>query len=175
MDDELDTVAIRIATDREAFRRDVDALSLALSDGLTRGADRAAQGIENALARAARRGRLAFDDLARAGAQALGEVAASALRGQGLGAGAGTGGQPGRATGGPVAPGRAYRVGERGPELFVPTSSGRVEAGAPGPTRAVNVTVNVMAGEGRGAPALMERSGRQVAHAVLRAVERAGR
>ena len=35
-------------------------------------------------------------------------------------------GLPGRATGGPVSAGRAYRVGERGPEYFVPTSSGRI-------------------------------------------------
>ena len=41
-------------------------------------------------------------------------------------------GLPGRATGGPVSPGRGYLVGERGPELFVPTSAGRVETGRAG-------------------------------------------
>jgi len=35
---------------------------------------------------------------------------------------------PGRAHGGPVAAGRAYVVGERGPELFVPNMAGRIEA-----------------------------------------------
>ena len=30
----------------------------------------------------------------------------------------------GRAAGGPVAAGRAYLVGERGPEMFIPTTSG---------------------------------------------------
>lgn len=34
-----------------------------------------------------------------------------------------------RANGGPVLPGRRYLVGERGPELFTPGSSGRVEPG----------------------------------------------
>ena len=34
---------------------------------------------------------------------------------------------PGRALGGPVGAGRPYMVGERGPELFVPSRSGRIE------------------------------------------------
>lgn len=36
------------------------------------------------------------------------------------------GGAPGRAFGGPVSRGGAYMVGERGPELFVPTGSGNI-------------------------------------------------
>ena len=51
---------------------------------------------------------------------------------------------PGRAFGGPVAGGRPYMVGERGPELFVPTSSGTIipnnRVGGGGVV--VNVTVN---------------------------------
>ena len=39
--------------------------------------------------------------------------------------GSGTG-APGRAHGGPVTGGRPYRVGERGPELFIPSQSGRI-------------------------------------------------
>lgn len=53
-----------------------------------------------------------------------------------------------RADGGPVMPGRAYLVGERGPELVVPQSSGTVV-----PTHALggmSVTVNVAAGVTRG-------------------------
>ena len=34
-----------------------------------------------------------------------------------------------RAAGGPVAPGSAYMVGERGPELFVPSSAGSIQTG----------------------------------------------
>ena len=53
-------------------------------------------------------------------------------------------GVPGRAFGGPVAGGRPYMVGERGPELFVPTSSGTIipnnRVGGGGVV--VNVTVN---------------------------------
>ena len=49
---------------------------------------------------------------------------------------------PGRAAGGPVDMGRAYMVGERGPELFVPGASGQIVpsgAGAGGNTFHVHV------------------------------------
>jgi len=38
----------------------------------------------------------------------------------------GGGGAPGRAMGGPVVANRAYTVGERGPELFIPNISGSI-------------------------------------------------
>lgn len=47
---------------------------------------------------------------------------------------------PGRAFGGPVGVGKPYIVGERGPELFVPTGSGRIEPSAGG--GGINITVN---------------------------------
>ena len=52
-----------------------------------------------------------------------------------------------RQAGGPVNAGRSYLVGERGPELFVPSRSGRIlangaMAGAGGQTVVVNMTVN---------------------------------
>ena len=34
---------------------------------------------------------------------------------------------PARQHGGPVSAGQRYRVGERGPEMFVPSQSGRIE------------------------------------------------
>ena len=77
-------------------------------------------------------------------------------------------GAPGRATGGPVSAGRAYRVGERGPELFVPTASGRIEA-AGGDVRNIAITVNVR-GEAGGEPQRLAQTGRQLARAVRRAV-----
>ena len=76
-------------------------------------------------------------------------------------------GLPGRATGGPVSPGSAYVVGERGPELFVPTSSGRVETGA-SPARDVRVSIQVAQPKGTDAPTALRRSSRQVASAVRR-------
>ena len=47
-----------------------------------------------------------------------------------------------RARGGPVASGNAYVVGERGPELFVPGSSGTVVPSGQG-APPVNVTMNI--------------------------------
>jgi hypothetical protein len=46
-----------------------------------------------------------------------------------------------RADGGPVSPGKAYVVGERGPELFIPSSAGRIEpnGGGSGGVRIINV------------------------------------
>jgi hypothetical protein len=49
----------------------------------------------------------------------------------------------GRAPGGPVNRGTAYIVGERGPELFVPRSSGSIVANDDLPGNNVNVVVNV--------------------------------
>jgi len=46
----------------------------------------------------------------------------------------GGGGYPGRAAGGPVSAGRPYMVGEQGPELFVPSQSGRIAANGGGVT-----------------------------------------
>jgi hypothetical protein len=48
----------------------------------------------------------------------------------------------GRAMGGPVASGTAYVVGERGPELFVPKSSGMVVPNGMGGGTTINLTVN---------------------------------
>ena len=77
----------------------------------------------------------------------------------------------GRATGGPVTGGRAYLVGERGPELFVPTAAGRVEPGVGGGgAREVRVSITVKARGGEGAE-VMRQSSRQVARAVRAALE----
>lgn len=177
-DREEATVDVRV--DASGLRRDVGEISTILQDGLGAGADRAARGIETALRRAARSGRLEFEDLARAAGRALGEMAAAALKIDGGGGNAaetmtgglaGLLGLPGRATGGPVSPGQAYVVGERGPELFVPTASGRVETASAGGQ--VNITVHV-----NGAPAasrgFMTETGRQVAREVRRVLERTG-
>ncbi len=79
------------------------------------------------------------------------------------------GGAPGRATGGPVSPARPYWVGERGPELFVPTSSGQVVAAPAGSAREVRVAITVNA-SGGDAPRALQQSSRQVARAVRAAL-----
>ncbi len=160
-----------------------------LDGPLGQGAERAGRAIETGLARAIRTGKLGFDDLKRTALSALAEIAASSVT-SGIGSlfGGGGGGLvaagtkllgavlglPGRATGGPVAPGRAYLVGERGPEMFVPTASGRIETGGGGGARDVRVAIRVEAPAG-GAPEALARSGRQVAQAVRRALDAAER
>ena len=65
-------------------------------------------------------------------------------------------------------------VGERGPELFVPTASGRVETMSGGAVRDVRVSITINAPPGSEGQALA-RSGRQMARAVRSALEAAER
>jgi len=186
VDDELETLVLRVRADTRGFARDVETMSGLLDGPLAAGAERASRSMENALARFVRTGKFGFEDLKRTVLSVMNEIAASALK-AGIGAaGGGSGGggflgslltiasaafgAPGRATGGPVSPGQAYLVGERGPELFVPTASGRVETG--GGRGSVNITVNVNA-PADASPMFMAKSGRQVARAVRQALMRA--
>ncbi|PAX07009.1 tail tape measure protein [Sphingomonas lenta] len=187
MDEEIDRLVVAVRADLGTFRRDVEAMRGALDGPLEAGAERAGRAIEGALGRAVRTGKLGFDDLKRVALSTMAEIASAAVR-DGVGAliaGGGRGGgasglagallalagAPGRATGGPVGPGRAYLVGERGPELFVPTASGRVEPGVSrGGAREVRVAITVNAGPGVNGPEALTRSSRQVARAVQRAL-----
>ena len=68
----------------------------------------------------------------------------------------------------------ATLVGERGPEVFVPTSAGRVETGpAAGQGKDVRVAIQVAVPRGQAAPTAMQRSSRQIASAVRRALQQA--
>lgn len=184
MDEEIERLLVSVRADTAGFSRDVAEMRGLLDGPLADGADRAGRALENALARAVRTGKLGFDDLKRVALSAMAEIAASAVRG-GIGAALGGGsgllgtagtllagllGAPGRATGGSVAPGRAYMVGERGPELFVPTSSGRVEAGPQG-SRDIRMSITINAPSGA-EPQALAQSGRQVARAVKAALMR---
>lgn len=185
MDEDDAVVGVRV--DGRGFARDVAAMRATLEGSLGDAADVAGRRIEGALLRAVRTGKFGFDDLRRVALSVLAEIARGALQsGLGsIGGGGGAGGllgiasgligglfgAPGRATGGPVGPGAAYVVGERGPELFVPTSSGRIETGSRG-GRDIRITVNVGGGAGSD-PQRMAASGRQIAAAVRRAIESA--
>jgi hypothetical protein len=69
-----------------------------------------------------------------------------------------------------VSPGRPYWVGERGPELFVPTSAGQVApAGGQGGGRDVRVSITVNAAADA-APRALAQSSRQVARALRSAL-----
>lgn len=185
---ELDTLVIRVRADTAGFMAGVGDIRRELDGPLAQGVDRAGSGIERALARAAVTGKFGFEDLRRVALSALADIAAGALRtdigalfgGSGSLAGALTssigslfGGVPGRATGGSVTSGSAYIVGERGPELFVPTAAGRVETMAGGRGGTVSVTINVAAARDA-TPALMQQTGTQVARAVRQALQRGG-
>ena len=186
--DELDTLVVRVRADTSGFASGIADIRSQLDGPLANGIEGAARGLERALGRAVTSGKFGFDDLKRVAVAALADIAASALKGDlrgllGGGGGAGgligslataaaglLGGKPGRATGGPVTGGSAYLVGERGPELFVPTAAGRVQP--LGGRGAVNVTVNVAAPR-EASPRMMAQTGAQVARAVSRALEKA--
>lgn len=196
MDEEIERLVVAVRADTQGFARDVAVMRAEMDGPFAAGMERAGRTLENSLVRALQTGKFGFEDLRRIALSVLSEIASAAIR-SGLdsltgGSGGGQGGQggllsslgplltnlfggaPGRATGGPVSPGRAYRVGENGPELFVPTSSGRVEAHGGGRGAAqVNVTIRVSDNGRMSAPDALQRSSRQVARAVRAALARA--
>ncbi len=158
----LDAVPIRAAEAAEALERlkaPAEAAAAAIEDAFSQ----AGESLVRSLARAAADGEVSLAELARAvlaavnaaaGAKggSLGDVLAQALSGTFGGS---------RADGGPVSAGLGYLVGERGPELFRPTSAGVVEP-LGGPAVTVNVTV-------QGGPEALLRSEAQIAQALARA------
>ncbi len=190
MDEEIERLTVSVRADTQGFARDVAELRAQLDGPLGLSVNRAGALIEGTLGRAIRTGKFGFEDLKRVALSVLAEIANSAVRsalgggdsgggGQGGGLlalglsalGSIFGGAPGRATGGPVSPGRAYMVGERGPELFVPTSSGAVVAPSQSGARDVRISIAVNAPAGS-APEALARSSRQVARAVRGALLR---
>ena len=71
-----------------------------------------------------------------------------------------------RAEGGPVVPGGAYLVGERGPEVFRPASAGEIGGATP------SVTVNVNAPPGGGGRVDERALAAQVARLAARGMRR---
>lgn len=190
MDDDVDQLVVSVRADSQALASDIAQMRAAIEGPLVDSAERAGSAIEGALLRAVRTGKFGFNDLRRSVLSVMADIARSAISAALPGsAGSGGGGligiasglvaslfgAPGRATGGPVAPARPFLVGERGPELFVPTTSGHVQAlGGGGAARDIRITVNV-GGAGGADPARMAASGRQIALAVRRAIETADR
>lgn len=185
--DPVDSLVVDVRANTQGFAADMAAMRGSLEGGLLDGLGKAGDVLERSLMGAIRKGSLGFEDLRRIALGVLDQIAARALDSLftgGVGGGGGTGGLlglgnlfgsllglPGRATGGPVSPGRGYVVGERGPELFVPTSAGRVEAALPARRgRDVRVAITIAAPPGTSAPQALQRSGRQVASAVRRAL-----
>lgn len=186
--DTVDELLVEVRASTQGFSSDIAAMRANFDGTLVDGFERAGQVLERGLLSAIRRGSLGFDDFKRIALSTLDQIAAQALQlgldkllggggpaggvaGGGLGSILGTLlGLPGRATGGPVSPGRPYLVGERGPEMFVPTSAGRVETGGSVRPRDVRVAISLNAPRGSSAPQSLERSGRQVASAIRRSL-----
>lgn len=188
MDDPFDELVIEVRANTQSFAADLQSISGAVDTSLVESFDKAGSTLERGLLSALRRGSLGFDDLKRIALRSLDEIASHALSsglasifgnpsgglgglfGNSLGALLGL---PGRATGGAVSPGRGFLVGENGPELFVPTSAGRIEPNQRfGETaREVRVAISVNAPRGSSAPVAMRRSSRQLASAVRAALE----
>jgi hypothetical protein len=190
MTDKFEELVIDVRARTDGFSGDVEKMRRSLDTSLVDGFGRAGNVLETGLLGALRRGSLGFDDLKRVAFNALSEIASyslqsgiSALFGGSGGGGGGLGniighsigalfGLPGRATGGPVAPGQAYLVGERGPEVFVPTAAGKIETGqSAAASRDVRVAIQVAVPRGQAAPTAMQRSSRQIASAVRRALQ----
>jgi hypothetical protein len=189
MPDTVDTLMIDVRASTRGFEEDVQAMRGTLDGTLIDGFGKAGQVLERGLLSAIRRGSLGFEDLKRIALNVIDEIAMQAVQRLfdslgglgGIAGGIGGGlpglggffgsllGLPGRATGGPVSPGRGYVVGERGPELFVPTSAGRIET-SQRPQRDVRIAITINSPAGGSAPQALQRSSRQVASAVRRAL-----
>lgn len=179
MEEEIERLVISVRADTNSFAKDVSTMRAELEGPLASGATRAGRMIEGALAKAAISGKIGFDDLRRAALSALSEIATSSLRSWFQGSGAtsissvagslgGLQGLPGRATGGPVDQGRPYLVGERGPEVFVPSQPGRIANIGSG-ARDVRVSI-ALHGRSDSEPQMLRQSSRQIARAVKSAL-----
>jgi hypothetical protein len=182
MDEQIERMVVSVRADTQTFSRDVAAMRGELEGPLATGAGRAGRLIETSLSRALLSGKLGFDDLKRVALSAMAQIAQASLRtvfnpsgqaGGGIGsvlgsARSGLFGAPGRAHVGPVSGGRSYWVGERGPELFVPSGGGRIEAPRGG-GRDVRVAISVQTPQ-PGDPMVLRQSSRQLARAVRSAL-----
>lgn len=192
MGDDIEQLMVEVRAGTAGFTADVTRMRASFDSILVDGLGRAGEALERGLLSAVRRGSVGFEDLRRIALSVIGDIAASAVQaalgalGSIGGASGGLGqpggllnlgallggvlGLPGRATGGLVSQGRGYLVGERGPELFVPASAGRIEPRGSTPGRDVRVSIQVVAPKGQAAPESLQRSSRQVARAVRRAL-----
>lgn len=192
MQDRFEELVIDVRASTAGFAADVETMRRSVDGTLIDGFGRAGNVLENGLLSALRRGSLGFDDLKRVAVRALDQIAGHAMQsgisalfsGGGSSGSGGLGGLlgqtfgallglPGRATGGPVSPGRAFLVGERGPEVFMPTSSGSIAPNHAlgGAGRDVSVAIQLAVPRGNAAPVAMQRAARQVASAVRRALQ----
>jgi len=167
-------VEVRAVT--QGFAQDLAAMRSSVDTSLVGGFTQAGSTLDTSLSSALKKGTSGFSDLREAGISALAAIAAQATGVLGTSSGSSgitsllsaVSGLPGRATGGPVSPGQAYLVGERGPEVFVPTAAGSIANTGNGGNRTMNVAINVNGSAGADAPQALARSSRQIASALGR-------
>ena len=181
------SLLIDVRASTQGFAQDLAAMRSTFDGTVVSGFTTAGNVLENALVGAVKKGNAGFLDLQQTATKVINDIAAQAVRGLfgGLGGGGSGGGGlggllsglvgglfglPGRATGGPVSPGQPYVVGENGPEMFVPTSAGAISPNQGGGTQDVRVAITINTPAGTDAPAALQRSSRQVAAAVRRAL-----
>lgn len=186
MDEEIERLVVSVRADTAGFAKDVADMKGQLDGPFASGLERAGSALQSTLSRAIRRGSLDFEDLRRVALSVMNDIARASIN-TGLNSlfgGSGGGGLlqigaslltafagvPGRATGGPVTGGRAYRVGEQGPEVFVPTAAGRIEPVAPAMAPQIRMTIHISDHGQASAPEQIRRSSRQVARAVRQAL-----
>ena len=185
MDEEIERLVVSVRADTVGFARDVAEMKGQLDGPFAAGMERAGSVLENTLSRAIRRGSLDFEDLRRVALSVINDIARASINTglNNLFGGSGGGlvqlgasllsafaGVPGRATGGPVTGGRAYRVGEQGPEIFVPVAAGRIEPAVPATAPQIRMTIHISDHGQASAPEQIRRSSRQVARAVRQAL-----
>lgn len=190
MTSDLNALVVDVRANTQGFATDVQQMRTSFDSIVTTGFTKAGTTLETGLVGAIKRGTTGFGDLRTSALGVINDITGQAVKsglgsfglgggGSGLGGGGLLGlvglagsllGLPGRATGGPVSPGRGFVVGENGPEVFVPTSAGQVVPAGASSGRNVNVSIKVMAPTGASAPESLARSSRQIAQAVRRAL-----
>lgn len=142
-DDDIERIAENAERAGDALTRLADGPARQAADAMSDAFARAGDSIESALMRAARTGEFSFSAMTDAILRDLSRIATerfitgpinnllSQIGSQMPFFGA-------RADGGPVQPGGAYLVGERGPEIFTPAGAGQVSSAAP-----INVTIHL--------------------------------
>lgn len=158
--DDVPRKAVEAAAALEALREPAERAADAIDGAFARAGD----SLSRSLARAAADGEVSLAELAKAVLSAVNAAAGAKGGGLSEAIARAVGGlfSGSRADGGPVQGGGAYLVGERGPEVFRPTGAGIIE-----PVGGSGVTVNVRVDGG--AQGLL-RSEAQIAQTLARAV-----
>lgn len=190
MDEEIESLTIQVRADTQEFARELGNVRSQLDGGFAISLERAGAGLERGLLSAVRRGSLGFEDLRNVALSVLSDIASASLNtsldnifgssnngliGSLTNIATSALGLPGRSTGGPVSSGRPYLVGENGPEIFVPTTSGAIDNGRGRSGASINMTINVSDNGYGSAPDALNRSSRHMARAVRGALARADR